>query len=152
MGMSDYVRDLRERIGHRFLLMPTVAAIVRDDGGRILLVQGMEGHWQLPGGAVDPDEHPEEAVRRECLEEANAVVRPTGLLAAVGGPHHRHTYANGDEAGFVISVYEAALLGGELRPDDEETQAVGWFAQDELDGLPMSAASRATLDALGLSG
>ena len=95
MGMSDYVRGLRDRIGNDFLLMPTVAAIVRNESGRILLVQGVEGPWQLPGGAVDPDEHPEEALQRECREEANAIVRPIRLLAAVGGPQHRHTYANG---------------------------------------------------------
>ena len=141
MGMSDYVRGLRDRIGHDFLLMPTIAAIVRDDSGRILLVQGVEGPWQLPGGAVDPDEHPEDAVQRECREEANAVVRPIRLLAAVGGPHHRHTYANGDEVGFVVSVYEAELLGGELRPDNEETQAVEWFAQEDLERLPLSGVS-----------
>lgn len=145
MGMSDYVRGLRERIGHDFLLMPSVAAILRDEEGRILLVQSVEGRWQLPGGAVDPDETPEDALRRECLEEANAVVRPTRLLAAVGGPRHRHTYANGDEIGFVISLYEAELLGGELRPDQDETLAVEWFVPEELDGLEMTDATRATL-------
>ena len=145
MGMSDYVRGLRERIGHEYLLMPSAAAIVRDGEGRILLVQSLEGHWQLPGGAVDPDEHPEEALRRECLEEANAAVRPTRLLAAVGGPGHRYTYANGDEVGFVVSVYEAELLGGELRPDHDETQDVGWFAAEELDQLELSPVTRATL-------
>ena len=148
MGMSDYVRRLREKIGHDFVLMPTVAAIVRDGQGRILLVQGMEGRWQLPGGAVDPDEHPEDALRRECLEEASAVVRPTRLLAALGGPQNRHTYANGDEVGFVISVYEAELVAGELRPDHDETQAVAWFAPEELDRLEMGSPTRATLRAV----
>lgn len=145
MGMSDYVRGLRERIGHDYLLQPAVAAIVRDAEGRILLVQSLEGRWQLPGGAVDPDEHPEEALRRECLEEANATVRPTRLLAAVGGPSHRYTYENGDEVGFVVSAYEAELLGGDLRPDHDETQAVGWFAEEELEQLELSPVTRATL-------
>ena len=145
MGMSDYVRGLREKVGHAFLLLPSVAAIVRDGEGRILLVQGMEGRWQLPGGAIEPDEEPEDALRRECLEEANAVVRPTRLLAAVGGPGNRHTYANGDEIGFVISVYEAELVGGELRPDHDETQAIGWFSESELERLEMSGPTRSTL-------
>jgi 8-oxo-dGTP pyrophosphatase MutT (NUDIX family) len=144
MGMSDYVRGLRERIGHDYLLQPSVAAIVRDADGRILLVQSLEGRWQLPGGAVDPDEHPEEALRRECLEEANAIVRPTRLLAAVGGPGHRYTYANGDEVGFVVSAYEAELLGGDLQPDHDETRAVGWFAEEDLEQLELSPVTRAT--------
>jgi 8-oxo-dGTP pyrophosphatase MutT (NUDIX family) len=152
MGMSDYMRRLREKVGHEFVLIPSVAAILRDSGGRILLVQGMEGCWQLPGGAIDPDETPEDALRRECLEEANAVVRPTRLLAAVGGPEHRLTYANGDEIGFVISVYEAELVEGELRPDNDETRAVRWFEPGELPGLPMSDPTRATLATLGFVG
>jgi 8-oxo-dGTP pyrophosphatase MutT (NUDIX family) len=148
MGMSDYVRCLRERIGHDYLLMPSVAAIVRDAEGRILLVQSLEGRWQLPGGAVDPDEHPEEALRRECLEEANAIVRPTRLLGAVGGPGHRHTYSNGDEVGFVVSVYETELLAGELRPDHDETRDVGWFSRAQLEQLELSPVTRATLGEL----
>lgn len=148
MGMSDYVRGLREKIGNDFLLVPTVTAIVRDQEGRILLVQGVEGRWQLPGGAIDPDESPEEALGRECLEEANAIVRPTRLLAVLGGPQHRHTYANGDEIGFVISLYEAELVGGELRPDEDEIQALGWFAPDEIAGLEMSGSTRAELAAV----
>jgi len=50
--MSDYVRGLREKIGNDFLFMPSVAALIRDEGGRILLVQHVEGRWQLPGGWV----------------------------------------------------------------------------------------------------
>lgn len=143
--MSDYVRGLREKIGHDFLLMPAVAGLIRDDEGRVLLVRHVEGRWQLPGGAVDPGETPEDALRRECLEEANAVVEPTRLLAAVGGPQHRHTYENGDEIGFVVSVFQADIVGGELRPDHEETQAVGWFAPAELDELEMAGPTRSTL-------
>ena len=147
MAISDYVRRLREKIGKDFLLVPSVAAIVRDGEGRILLVQGMEGRWQLPGGAVEPDEHPEEALQRECLEEANAIVRPTRLLTVHGGPQNRHTYANGDEIGFVISVYDVELLGGELRPDQDETRAVRWFTPAELDDLAMTNPTRAALRA-----
>jgi 8-oxo-dGTP pyrophosphatase MutT (NUDIX family) len=74
--MSDYVRALREKIGNDFLLMPSVAALIRDDGGRILFVQHVEGRWQLPGGAIDPGERPAQAMQRECREEAGIEVEP----------------------------------------------------------------------------
>ncbi|HKU57328.1 MAG TPA: hypothetical protein VJP41_09935 [Gaiellaceae bacterium] len=48
------------------------------------------------------------------------------------------------------SVYEAELVAGDLRPDDEETQAVGWFAPEELAALPLGSVARATLETLGL--
>lgn len=143
--MSDYVRGLREKIGTDYLLVPSVATLVRDDAGRVLLVRHVEGRWQLPGGAVDPGEHPREAAARECLEEAAAVVRIGEVLGVFGGDGYRVTYANGDQLGFVPILFAGELVGGELRPDGEETQDVGWFALDEIAGLEMHDAAREML-------
>lgn len=146
--MSDYVRGLREKIGHDLLLGPSAAAFVRDGEGRILLVRGGAGNWMLPGGAVDPGERPADAARREAFEEAGVVVEPLQIAGVFGGPEYRHTYPNGDEIAFVVTVFEARLVAGEPRPDGDETHAVGWFAPDELAGLRISASHRATLDDL----
>lgn len=143
--MSDYVRGLREKIGTDYLLVPSVATLVRDDAGRVLLVRHVEGRWQLPGGAVDPGEHPREAAARECLEEAAAVVRIGEVLGVFGGDGYRVTYANGDQLGFVPILFAGELVGGELRPDGEETQDVGWFALDEIAALEMHDAAREML-------
>ena len=148
VGMSDYVRRMRVKIGTDFLLMPAVGGLLRDERGRILLVQHIEGRWQLPGGAVDPDEPPAEALRRECLEEAGIVVEATALLGAFGGPEYRVRYSNGDEAGYVVTVYGLRHLDGEPAPSDDETQAVGWFAPEELDDLEIAPSTRATLRAV----
>jgi 8-oxo-dGTP pyrophosphatase MutT (NUDIX family) len=148
MGMSDYVRGVRAKLGHDFLLMPAVGGILRDEDGRVLLVQHVEGRWQLPGGAVDPDEHPEEAIRREVLEEAGIVVEPVGLLGAFGGREYRITYSNGDEAAYVVTVFELRLLEGEPAPGDDETQAVGWFFPEEIAGLELASSTRRTIETL----
>ena len=61
MGMSDYLRDLRGRVGSRLLIMPSVTGLVFDDRGRVLLVRVSNGGiWVAPGGAVDPDEAPQD--------------------------------------------------------------------------------------------
>jgi 8-oxo-dGTP pyrophosphatase MutT (NUDIX family) len=146
--MSDYVRALREKIGNDFLLMPSVAALIRDDGGRILFVQHVEGRWQLPGGAIDPGERPAGAMQRECREEAGIEVEPIRIAGVFGGPEYRITYANGDEAGWVVTVFEARIVGGDPAPSDDETQAVGWFTLDELDALELAPSTRTTLRAL----
>jgi 8-oxo-dGTP pyrophosphatase MutT (NUDIX family) len=143
--MSEYVRGLREKIGNEFLLVPSVATIVRDEAGRVLLVRHVEGRWQLPGGAVDPGEHPREAAARECLEEANVVVRVGEVLGVFGGPGYRVTYGNGDELGFVPILFAGELVEGELRPDGEETQEVAWFTLEETAGLEMHDATREML-------
>jgi 8-oxo-dGTP pyrophosphatase MutT (NUDIX family) len=146
--MSDHVRALREKIGNDFLLMPAVAGILRDERGRIMLVQHVEGRWQIPGGAIDPGERPLDALVRECREEASIEVRPGRILGTFGGPEYRTTYANGDEVGYVTTVYELELVAGTPEADGDETQAVGWFAADELEALDLHPAVRATLRAV----
>jgi len=146
--MSDYVRALRGKIGNDFLLMPSVAALIRDDGGRILFVQHVEGRWQLPGGAIDPGERPAQAMQRECREEAGIEVEPIGIAGVFGGPEYRITYANGDEAGWVVTVFKARIVGGDPAPSDDETQAVGWFTPDELDALELAPSTRTMLGEL----
>jgi 8-oxo-dGTP pyrophosphatase MutT (NUDIX family) len=74
--MSDYVRRLREKVGHDLLFWPSVACLVRDDDGALLLVRHVEGRWTLPAGAMDPGESPAEAARRETREEASVDVEP----------------------------------------------------------------------------
>jgi 8-oxo-dGTP pyrophosphatase MutT (NUDIX family) len=145
--MSNYVRALREKIGRDYLLVPSVAVVLRDPGGRVLLVQHVEGRWQLPGGAVDPNEHPRDAAARECLEEAGVDVRIGGVLGVFGGEGYAVTYANGDRLGFVPILFEGEIVGGEPHPDDEETQAVGWFRAEEIEGLEMHPATREMLRA-----
>jgi 8-oxo-dGTP pyrophosphatase MutT (NUDIX family) len=146
VGMSDYVRGLREKVGNDLLLMPSVHVVLRDDEGRILLVRHVEGRWQLPGGAVDPGETPAETARRECREELGATVEPERLLGVYGGPEHRIRYANGDDAAWVASIFAARLVAGEpAAPGDDEVDAVGWFGPDELDALPVSPATRSIL-------
>jgi len=150
MGISAYVRGLRQRIGNGFLLMPSVAAIIRDGDGRVLLVQHVEGRWQMPGGAVDPDERPEEAIRREVREEARVDVEVGDVLGVFGGPEYRVTYANGDEAGWVVAVYSARIAGGgsPAAGDPDEIQSVGWFSPAEIEALPLHVSTRRTLEAV----
>jgi len=45
--------------------------------GRVLVLRNDRGEWELPGGRLDDGETPEEALRREILEE-------TGLRVTVG--------------------------------------------------------------------
>ena len=148
MGMSEYVRALRRKIGHDYLLMPCAGVLIRDDAGRVLLVRHAEGRWQLPGGAIDPDESPAEAARRECLEEASVEVELGRIAGVFGGPEYRVTYANGHEVGVVSVVFEAEIVSGTPRAGDDETQDVGWFAPEEIEALELRATTRGVLELL----
>jgi 8-oxo-dGTP pyrophosphatase MutT (NUDIX family) len=149
--MSDYIRGLREKIGTELLLQPSVASLIRDGDGRILLVRHFEGRWMLPGGTVDPGERPADAARRECWEEAGVLVEPVRIAGVFGGPEYRITYGNGDQSAWVTTIFEARLLAGEPHPHDDETIETGWYGPGELEALDLAPSMRRTLDAL-LSG
>jgi len=125
-----------------------VATVIRDDEGRLLLVQHVEGRWQLPGGAVDPGERPEEAAQREAREEAGIEIEVTGIAGVFGGPEYEITYGNGDRTGWVVTVYDARIVSGAPAPSDDETQDVGWFTPAEIETFDLHPATRRTLEIL----
>jgi 8-oxo-dGTP diphosphatase len=87
MPMSPYIAELRSKVGHSLLMMPGAAAFIRNDQGEILLQRRSDtGQWVLPGGAIDPDEEPADAVVREVWEETRLKVVPDKLIGVYGGP------------------------------------------------------------------
>src|SRR3954467_3624108 len=144
MPMSDYVRRVRAKMGNEFLLMPSVTALVFDEQRRVLLVRPVhrDNVWVAPGGSVDPDEQPQDAVVREVWEETGLLVEPTELRGVFGGPEYRVWYANGDEVGYVMAVYECRAIGGELKPDQEEIAEARFFSAAELGDVTLSRWAR----------
>ncbi len=153
MPISPHIRRLRELVGNELLILPSAAVLPRDEAGRILLVRDMDtGTWVAIGGAIEPDESPEECARREAAEEAGVEVRLGPVLAVLGGPEYRIVYPNGDETAYVSTVYDATVVGGTPRPDGDETSEVGWWAPDALPQGELSAFTRALLRDAGAIG
>jgi 8-oxo-dGTP pyrophosphatase MutT (NUDIX family) len=131
------------------LSVPSVTALVFDAQGRVLLgLHSNAGVWVAPGGAIDPDEAPQDAVVREVWEETGLHVEPVRFRGVYGGPDFRVRYENGDEVTYVMSVFECELIGGALRADGVEILDVGWFAPAELERLNLSRGARIALPRL----
>ena len=72
-----------------------VAGVIRYDGA-ILAAKRKEGgaaglKWEFPGGKVEPSESPQEALKRELMEELEldvTVQGPIGIYSTVVGKHH----------------------------------------------------------------
>jgi 8-oxo-dGTP diphosphatase len=61
-------------------------ALFRDTEGRILVVNPVyKPAWDLPGGAVEADESPHAACRREVVEELGQTLLPDGVIVVRGG-------------------------------------------------------------------
>lgn len=128
MGMSAYLAELRRLAGSRLLLLPAVAAVIRDARGAILLQRRADdGRWSLPGGALDPGEVPAAAIEREVREETGLDVRPVRIAGVFGGETFRQVYPNGDTAEFTVIVFDCVVRGGTLGPGDDETAELAYF-------------------------
>jgi mutator protein MutT len=122
MPISPYLKELRARIGHDMVLMPSVAALVRNEAGHVLFQRRADdGLWSLPSGSIDPGETPGQAVVREVREETGLIVEPTRVAAVLGGTPHQIHYPNGDVVEYTVIVFECRTLGGELGGLDGES-------------------------------
>ena len=133
---SDYVLRLREKVGHDLLVVPSVAVLLFDERERVLLVRHDDrGLWVAPGGVVEPDEHPEAAAMREMRQETGIEVDLVRIIGAFGGPEFRVRHANGDQVGYVMTVYEASALGVVPEFDDPESFGVGFFSRERIETM-----------------
>jgi ADP-ribose pyrophosphatase YjhB (NUDIX family) len=115
-----------------------------------LLVRIIEtGQWAVIGGAVDPDESPQQAALREAREEAGVELELGPVLAVLGGPQYRVTYPNGDQSSYVSTVFAATVLAGTPVPDGEETSEVRWFDASRLPWQEMGSFAQALLSDTG---
>jgi ADP-ribose pyrophosphatase YjhB (NUDIX family) len=151
VAIAPYIKRLRAMVGHELLVIPSAAVLPRDDAGRILLVRVIDtGQWAVIGGAIEPDESPEHAARREAEEEAGVTLDLGPIVAVLGGPEFRITYPNGDRSAYVSIVFDATVTGGSPRPDGDETSEVRWWEIDHLPYDEMSTFTRALLRDAGI--
>ena len=146
MGRTGHIAEIRGQIGTRLLLMPAVAAAVFDAKGTVLLLHHLhDGGWGLPGGAMEPDETPADAVSRELHEETGLRLRPDALIGVCGGPAHVIAYPNGDLTAYVTSLFAFTTDGAAVVPDGHEVDAARWCQPDDVAELQMD---RSTEDLL----
>jgi ADP-ribose pyrophosphatase YjhB (NUDIX family) len=107
--------------------------VFRDD--KILLVKEVsDGLWTLPGGWVDVNEPPSQAVEREVLEESGYIVKARKLLAVFDRRRHGHP-------AYIFHIYRMYFLcdwiGGEPT-ESIETQGAEYFKENEIPDLSLA--------------
>jgi 8-oxo-dGTP diphosphatase len=109
-------------------LVVVSAAIVIADG-RVLLTQRkagahLEGAWEFPGGKVEPDEDPRDALVRELREEIG--------VEAVVGDIVEVTYHRYPKRPVLLLFYAASFVEGSPAPAPLDVAAVRWAEASEL--------------------
>ena len=103
-----------------------VGALIIEDGRVLLVRRGVIprlGFWAMPSGFVEYDEQPRPALAREIREE-------TGLEASVGRVLEVFPIADPNKKG-VFLLFEARIVGGNLRSGDDVTEA-RWFPVNDI--------------------
>jgi 8-oxo-dGTP pyrophosphatase MutT (NUDIX family) len=130
--IMSYIRELRQLVGNRPLIMVGAAVLVLDSQKRLLLLRRSDNHcWGIPGGAMEPGESLEDTARRETLEESGLVIGELSLYGVFSGPELYYRYPDGAEVYNVTAVYTPSDVRGELRLDVEHIEA-GYFDLHDL--------------------
>ena len=98
----------------------SVAALVTNENGEVLLVKSPWRGWEYPGGLIEPGESFEAALKREVREESGAEIEITGFVGI----------CKNVERNIVNIDFTARYTGGELATSEESTE-VGWFTEEE---------------------
>ena len=120
----------------------TVAvALLRREGRwflqrRDLFSGHLAGAWEFPGGKAEPGESPEEALRRELMEELTWEAGALRALAPI-----THAYPD-----FIVTLHPFLAEGPEL---PRTALAWGWFSAAEVSRLRVPEANAPLLDLLG---
>ena len=115
------------------------AAIVRD--GTVLAARRTApveaaGRWEFPGGKVESDETPEDALVREVDEELGCRIEVTGWLPGSALIGERHE----------LRVAFAVLIEGEPTPTEHDL--IRWVGPAEFDAIDWLEPDRPFLAAL----
>jgi mutator protein MutT len=129
MPISPYLKNIRQKVGHELLLVPSVAAVIPNDKGEILVIKRSDdGTWSLPAGAIDPDESPAQAVIREVAEETGLIVEIEKVIGVFGGKDFTWTYPSNDVVQYTVIVFLCRAIGGDLCAVDGEAQELVYLS------------------------
>ncbi|WP_315763329.1 MULTISPECIES: NUDIX domain-containing protein [unclassified Bradyrhizobium] len=143
MPISEYLKSLREKVGHDLVVLPAVSVSIVDTDGRLLLGKDAEmGFWTLPGGAIDPKEYPADAAVRECFEETGLLVEIRGLIGVFGGPEFVVRYPNEDVGAYITIAFRADVTGESRGPGDGEMSELGYFSPAQCESMPLSTPTK----------
>jgi 8-oxo-dGTP diphosphatase len=127
------------------MIIPVVAAVLRDAHGQLLLAQRPEGKhlaglWEFPGGKLEPDEEPAQGLKREIAEELGIDLHGSKPLLTL--THHY------EDRTVRLMLREADAWDGS--PSALEGQQLKGVTIGQAGSLPMPAADRPIVKVMGL--
>lgn len=133
--MSDYIKDIRSKVGNMPIILNAVAGAIVDADHKILLQERTDTHnWSLPGGYMEYGETFLETLNREMKEDSGLTVEVVDMVGTF--EQGFTTYPNGDQAQVISRLYVVEPAGGSLLTEEtNETLNLKYFSFSELPPL-----------------
>lgn len=96
----------------------------------------LKGGWEFPGGKVEPGETPQQALKREIMEELSTEIKVGELIDTI-----EYDYPT-----FHLSMdcFWAEVITGQL--ELKEAEAAKWLTKDQLDSVAWLPADITLID------
>ncbi len=129
----NYIKDLRERIGHDLVMTTGCGVLVINEKGQLLLQKRSDtGEWGVPGGAMEPSETYIEAATREIYEETGIKVLDLKLFGLYSGEDRVIHYPNGDVVYSLSVIFITDNYIGSISNDDSEVLEHRFFDREDI--------------------
>ena len=124
-------------------IIEVVGAIIKD-GDKYLIGQrpahkSQGGLWEFMGGKIEPGETPEQALKRECLEELALEIENERIIDSVV-----HKYP---EKTIRLTLISCSPKSGSI-PKALEHQQIKWVTRAEMDAIDFASADRELISKL----
>lgn len=116
-----------------------VAGVIKQDNKFFIAQRANKGElamkWEFPGGKIEPDETPENALSRELLEELNIRVKVNKFITTVF--HEYHSFK------LIMHVFAVDIVDGHIRLNEHLDYK--WLSKLELLNLDLADADKPIL-------
>lgn len=132
MELSSETPVFGQRLaGERYIVRPSAYALIHNERGEVAVVATPFGIF-LPGGGIERDETPEQAIERETLEECGLLVGSCRVVA------HAIQFAYSMEEQVYFEkrcVFATATVTGVSASPGEADHELRWLPADAAAGL-----------------
>ena len=139
---SELIAELfKKNLGNEYFTADDAAVLPKPEGRIAMSTDGfIVSPWEFPGGKIEPDETPEQALIREIQEELNVTVR-VGRLADI---------VEYDYPAFHLTMHccLCELAGDADRLELREHSSAKWLTRGALDSVCWLPADQGLVDKL----